>query len=191
MEIVPMNIYYKFKRLINYLKKNGVLPTIQRIRTLMIQKIFKNKAIILYVDLQRLEGIEFELPPDFKVIKVDNEETIKHSYLPQLIQMRNQYREMDDISNQIRTRFYNGGTIWIIDYQNRFAGFAWSIRGDFFNDYYFPLTAKDVLLIDTEILPEFRGQGINPILIKYIFHMLHEDKFIRAFGNVKIWMEES
>jgi hypothetical protein len=88
-------------------------------------------------------------------------------------------------------RFENGAILWIVKYNANVAGFVWSIRGMVSQYYYMPLTPHDAVLFDSVIFDEFRGRGLYPLLMNYVFWQLKIAGVKRTFGMSSAWNEPS
>jgi len=49
------------------------------------------------------------------------------------------------------------------------------------------MTAKDLVLVASEVVPEFRGKGINPAMIRHILVQVKRQGFVRAFIACATW----
>lgn len=72
------------------------------------------------------------------------------------------------IKKGMEERFAEGASLWLFKVQDRVAGFGWTIVGHTVEPYFFPLAPYDVHFFDFFVLPEYRGNRINPSLIKGI-----------------------
>lgn len=72
------------------------------------------------------------------------------------------------IKSEIEERFAKGASLWLFKVQGRVAGFGWTVVGHTMEPYFFPLAPYDVHFFDFFVLPEYRGNRINPTLINGI-----------------------
>ena len=87
---------------------------------------------------------------------------------------------------QFRRRFSNEAELWVAKKKN-IVGYIWTVNVEKKRPYFFPLQKNDVLLFDAEIFPEFRGQGINPLLTEMVLAKLKERGKERAFIQTREW----
>ena len=95
------------------------------------------------------------------------------------------YKEI--FQDQLKVRFSKGAFIWLVKQDSSLAGFVWSIVQTTVEPYFFPLTKKDVHIFDNVIFPEYRGRGINTILINHVLFELKRMGFVRAFIETHTW----
>jgi len=60
-------------------------------------------------------------------------------------------------------------------------GFVWTVERTPIQPYFFPLTAGDVHMFDNEIFFEYRGRGLNPLLIRTVLAQLRQAGLARVF----------
>jgi GNAT superfamily N-acetyltransferase len=87
----------------------------------------------------------------------------------------------------IRERFARGASLWLAMSGNDLAGYGWTLQGATIDPYYFPLSQSDVHLFDFQVFPDFRGRGINPLLVTQILVALAHDGHTRAFIEAAAW----
>ena len=87
----------------------------------------------------------------------------------------------------IKERFEKGASLWLIKYKGRLAGFTWSLRGRTLQPYFFPLGPHDVHMFDFQVFPQYRGEGMSPSLMTYIWRILAGEGAVRLFGEVAEW----
>jgi ribosomal protein S18 acetylase RimI-like enzyme len=63
------------------------------------------------------------------------------------------------------------------------------MQGNTIEPHYFPLTPDDVHLFDFHVFPQYRGQGMNPLLVKHILRSLTDECVGRAFIEAAEWNE--
>jgi GNAT superfamily N-acetyltransferase len=92
---------------------------------------------------------------------------------------------------RIHQRFEKGASLWMIRSvaDGRLAGFGWSLQGGTIEPYYFPLAPDDVHLFDFHVYEEYRGQGLNPLLVGHILSTVAREADGRAFIECAEWNE--
>jgi len=88
---------------------------------------------------------------------------------------------------QVAGRFERGASLWEFKIGEKLAGYGWSLAGGSMEPHFFPLQPDDVHLFDFYVFPEFRGRGINPLLVNYILSRLRMEKKNRAFIEAAEW----
>ena len=53
--------------------------------------------------------------------------------------------------------------------------------------HYFPLSQQDVHLFDFQVFPQYRGRGMNPLLVSQILRNLAEDGPGRVYRSLQEW----
>jgi hypothetical protein len=91
------------------------------------------------------------------------------------------------LEEKLRQRFERNATLWLLEFEGKFCGFAWTIRGGHVDPYYFPLTRNDVLVFDVETFPEFRGKGIISEAICRIGSSLAQYGVRRLLIDTGVW----
>ncbi|MGO9138303.1 MAG: N-acetyltransferase family protein [Syntrophales bacterium] len=109
---------------------------------------------------------------------------------PDSVRLVNYWTE-ELLIDRIKKRFTEGAVIWIVKCDGNVAGYGWSIRGKMVSQYFLPLTPHDAVLFDYVIFDEFRGRGLYPLLINYMFSQLKIAGVKRAFGHSYAWNESS
>ena len=76
--------------------------------------------------------------------------------------------------------------LWLVKVSGVLAGYIWTIRGATINPDVRTLTHDEVSFFDNMIFENFRGRGINPILINYVLSEMQKQKCVRAFIGTKV-----
>ena len=87
----------------------------------------------------------------------------------------------------IKKRFEQGGSLWLIKSEGRLAGYGWTLQGHTIEPHYFCLGPDDVHLFDFQVFPQYRGRGMNPQLVGYILRSLAVERRGRAFIEAAEW----
>ena len=64
----------------------------------------------------------------------------------------------------IKERFDKGASLWLIKFEDRLAGYGWTLQGRTIEPHYFPLGQDDVHLFDFHVFPKYRGRGLTLFL---------------------------
>lgn len=178
-------------RVIKYYKEHGLAGTINRLAEIFWRNIFQNRTIIYYVDFQTLPDTIFDLPDNIIINRRQCAGEISGQEIQEILIQRGNNAELLEFTQLINERFNKGAQFWTIQYKNKFAGFLWSIRSKFVGPYYLPVKDNDVVILDIETFPKFRGLGLNPVLMNYSFNELKKEGAVRAYGMVKAWNKAS
>ncbi len=87
----------------------------------------------------------------------------------------------------IKERFGQGASLWLIKSEDRLAGSGWTLRGRTIAPHYFPLGPEDVHFFDFHVFPQYRGRGMNPFLVNHMLRSLAADGGGRAFIEAAEW----
>jgi GNAT superfamily N-acetyltransferase len=87
----------------------------------------------------------------------------------------------------IRERFAQGASLWLIRSGGKLAGYGWTLQGRTIAPYFLRLGENDVSLFDFYAFPNFRGRAIHWILIAHILARLRAEGKARAFGDTAEW----
>jgi GNAT superfamily N-acetyltransferase len=90
-------------------------------------------------------------------------------------------------ARQLAQRFAAASELWLAKANGDLAGFGWSIQGRTVEPYFFPLQPEDVHLFDFFVFPEYRGRGINVLLIMEILSRLSGEPVRRAHIECTAW----
>ncbi|NIQ15925.1 MAG: GNAT family N-acetyltransferase, partial [Candidatus Dadabacteria bacterium] len=177
-----MPIDHKFIRIKRFYDENGLLKTVRQFFSVAIRDIFKNRFIIFYAELTQMTD-DFILPDENTVVCRSKEEELSEQEMNSLYF----HRGREIISYQLGKRFKEGAIIWFIKMNETPLGFIWSIRQKTIQPYFFPMCKNDVHLFDNEIFKEYRGKGINRLLIGSTLFELKRRGMVRAFIETGIW----
>jgi ribosomal protein S18 acetylase RimI-like enzyme len=141
--------------------------------------------VVYYCDLTKLPAKPVVIPESVRIERVRGEaeivsedrEAITSFWNPELAQ------------RNIRERFGNGATLWLIRSEEKLAGYGWTIQGRPISPYYFPILPGDVQFFDFLVFPKFRGRAIQWLLTTHILKLLKEEGASRAFADTHEWNE--
>lgn len=63
-------------------------------------------------------------------------------------------------TSRMREEFSEGGVLWIAYVEDHVAGYQWSRRGNFVENWHFDLSERDVLIYSTVTFYEYRGRRV-------------------------------
>jgi len=70
--------------------------------------------------------------------------------------------------SRMQEEFSEGGILWFAKVDGRVAGYQWSRKGNFVENWHFDLSERDVLIYSTVTFHEFRGRGVAVAVIARI-----------------------
>jgi len=139
--------------------------------------------VVFYFDLNGREIPATSSSRTLKVKRIDAIAELSGEHLREMIIFWN-----PKLANRnIRERFERGASLWLIKSEDRLAGYGWTLQGRTIEPYYFPLAEDDVHLFDFHVFHQYRGQGINPYLVRQILGSLATTRGGRAFIDVAEW----
>ena len=68
----------------------------------------------------------------------------------------------------VKERFGLGASLWLIKFEDQLAGYGWTLQGRTVEPHYFRLGPDDVHLFDFHVFRQYRGRGLNPLLVTHI-----------------------
>jgi ribosomal protein S18 acetylase RimI-like enzyme len=182
-----MSIFNLISRVSAYGKRNGLRATVCRFGVETRRALFANRMVVFYCDLAKETASPAKFPSSLKVERLGNYAELPAPDLQEMISFWNPDRAHRDI----RERFEQGASLWLIRSGDRLAGYSWTIQGRTIAQYYFPMAQDDVQLFDFYVFPKFRGRAILWFLITHILHNLQAEGASRVFGDVAEWNEAS
>jgi len=126
-----------------------------------------------------------------RIIRKESQEQISNEDINKLIAYRRENIDATHVTKALDNRFKNGSRLWLSYYHGTLAGYIWSVRGRMISPYFFPVPLSDAVLFDSEIFPEFRGKGLNVIIMKYILYNLKKDGVTRTYRVAQVWNQSS
>lgn len=178
-----MSISTSISRVAVYYMRHGLGATIRRTVLATRRVLFSNRAVLFYCDLARQTPPVAELPNSLKVQRKSSYAELDPQDLHQILSVWNPklaQRRMEE-------RFDQGASLWLIKFEDRLAGYGWTLQGRTIEPHYFPLGTRDVHLFDFHVLPEYRGRGMNPHLVCHILRGLAAESGGRAFIEAAEW----
>lgn len=178
-----MGISNSLLRITDYYQRHGLVATVRRAVLAARRTLFRGRTVLFYCDLVNLRSRSPELPGLMKV-----EHIVSHAEVsPEDLQQMTSFWNPKQAHQNIQQRFERGATLWLIKCQNNVAGYGWTLRGDTVEPHYFPLGQEDTHFFDFHVFPEYRGRGINALLVNYILCCLALHCQGRAFIETAEW----
>ncbi len=178
-----MSMSESISRLIEYYRRHGVISTLSRARLAAKRSLFGNRMVVFYCDLDDRRMSKAETPGAFRVER-----------LRSLAELRpEQHREIIGTWNPklasrlLEERFDKGSSLWLVENEDRLAGYGWTLHGQSIAEYYFPLGSNDVQLFDFYVFPAFRGRALHWLLTNHILYELAREGRTRAFADTREW----
>lgn len=181
-----MSISISVSRFITYYSRYGFRATIGRLG-LEIRRLFLNHIVVFYCDLSRQTTSPAKIPRSLKVKRLTSYAELGLQDLQEMTS----FGDSKQTHRNIRERFEQRASLWLIWSGDMLAGYSWTVRGHTIEPYYFPLAPDDVRLFDFFTFPKFRGRAILWFLITHILHSLRVEGAARVFGAVAEWNQAS
>lgn len=176
MSAVSLGHYARFAR------QHGLRAAGFRAASRLYRLVVRNRVVLFSADLSRSEGVS-ALPAGMRVARVSAESELRPADRNALLS----YWDPAIKQRQIRRRFAQGATLWLVQDAERLAGFGWSSRGPCPSSAFVALGPDDVRCFDFEVFPGWRGRGINPALIAHVLRTSAQEGARRAFLEVYEW----
>jgi GNAT superfamily N-acetyltransferase len=169
-------------RFIRYYKRNGIIGTAHRFLQKVGRLFFPKPDVLFYVDLHGLNNEQSVLSDEFSIDCIKSQAEISKQDLDVLFENIGE----KIFIHQVEERFGNGALLWLVKVNGTLAGHIWSIQGKTIQPHFLPLTDKDVHLFDDFIFEEFRGRGVNRVLVNYVLDRQKKENMTRAFIETKL-----
>jgi ribosomal protein S18 acetylase RimI-like enzyme len=182
-----MGISTSISRLADYYRRHGFGATIRRTALAIRRALFSSRAVVFYCDLSRLTPPSADFPKSLKIEPKKSCAELNQQDLSQIISVWNAklaQRNMEE-------RFGKGALLWLIKFQDRLAGYGWTLQGRTIAQYYFPLAEDDVQFFDFHVFPKYRGRAIDWFLMTYVLQRLAVEGAARAFAEAGEWNQAS
>ena len=180
---MPMNVSTSISRVSSYYTRQGFWATIRRAGLAARRTLLSNRMALFYCDLARQRSSGSASPKSLAIERKRNEGELSK-------------RDLEDITSfwnptlavrNVKERFGNGATLWLIRSEGRLAGYGWTLTGRTIEPHYFRLGTNDVHLFDFHVFPQYRGRGLNPSLVTHILYTLSMEGMSRAFIEAAEW----
>lgn len=178
-----MGISSLLSRLTTYYKRHGFESTAVRVGLAIKRALFSNRTVVFYCDLTTLSSSQTGVPSSLQVERKRSGKELSPQELYEIISVWNPMQAQQDLEE----RFGKGASLWLAKFEDRLAGYGWTLRGHTIEPHYLPLGPNDVHLFDFYVFPQFRGRGMNPQLVTDILRSLAADGGGRAFIEAAAW----
>jgi len=178
-----MSIWNSISRLTDYYRRHGFSATIRRARLAGKRALFAGRMVVFYCDLNERKLFQVNISKTMRVERIRALAELSAEHL----QAMTSFWNPNQVNRDVRDRFEKGASLWLVECENRLAGYGWTLQGHTIAPYYFPLGLDDVHLFDFHVFPHFRGRGINPYLIGQILDSLAKNGAGRAFIETTEW----
>lgn len=178
-----MSIQNSVRRLATYSKRHGLRATAERAVQAASRALFSRRMVLFYFDLgDEIPGLS-AMPAHITLERKKSEHDISPGDLERFLSFWNP----ELAALQIKERFRQGASLWLLKVDGTIAGYGWTLRGTTMEPHYFPLGQNDEHLFDYYVAPSYRGRGLNPLLVNHILHRLAEGAGRRAFIEAGEW----
>jgi ribosomal protein S18 acetylase RimI-like enzyme len=178
-----MSISSSVSRFTVYFKRRGFRATVRRVGLAARRSLFSSRMVLFYCDLPTISLPTADLPSSLKVERHTN----RNDLSPQDLQEITSFWNPQQARRNIKERFELGASLWMVKLEDKLAGYGWTLRGRTVESHYFRLGQDDVHLFDFHVFPQYRGRGVNPLLVSYILRSLAAECQGRAFIEAAEW----
>ena len=182
---MTVGISSSISRAAEYYKRHGFVKTMRRAGLAAQRVLFANRMVVYSCDLAKLPAAPVNVPESMRIDRVRSESELS----PQDREAITSLWNPELARKNIRERFERGASLWVIRSEGRLAGYGWTLQGSTMEAYFFPLRPDDVHLFDFHVLSEFRGRGLNPLLVSEILRGVASETAGRAFIEAAEWNE--
>jgi hypothetical protein len=182
-----MAIFTAISRLTDYYRRHGLGATIRRTVLATRRALFSSRAVLFYCDLTRQTSAPTDLPKSIKVERKRSFADIDPQDLHQIISVWNPRLAQRNMEG----RFGKGASLWLIKFEDRLAGYGWTLQGRTIAPYYFPLAEDDVQFFDFHVFLKYRGRAIDWFLMTHALQELATAGAARAFAEAAEWNQAS
>jgi GT2 family glycosyltransferase/GNAT superfamily N-acetyltransferase len=183
--LLDMSISTSISRIAGYYRRNGLWATAHRTWLALSRALFSNRMVLFYCDLCGQISASADLPSPLKVERKRSETELAPQDLQEIVSFWNP----ELTRHKIKERFGKGASLWILKSERKMAGFGWTLQGHTVEPHYFHIGQDDVHLFDFLVFPQFRGHGLNPLLVNHILRRLAAECGGRAFIEAAEWNE--
>jgi ribosomal protein S18 acetylase RimI-like enzyme len=178
-----MGISNTISRFTSYYSRHGFGATIRRAQVVAKQALFSGRMVLFYCDLAKQHKLPANLPGLLTVQRLRSRADLSPVDLREMTSFWNPTQA----HGNIQERFEQGASLWVIKSDEKLAGYGWTMRGHTIEPHYFPLAQDDVHLFDFHVFPQYRGRGLNPLLVNHILGKSSEEDGGRAFIEAAEW----
>lgn len=172
-------------RFATYYKRHGALATVRRAGLAIRRLLFFSRQIVFYCDLSKYPSDKESEPSPFKIERKSSSSELNPRDLQEIVSFWNPVLAQRNIEQRLN----QGASLWLIKCGERLAGYGWTLQARTIEPYYFPLGSEDVHFFDFYVFPQYRGRGINPLLVAHILRSIASECRGRAFIETAEWNE--
>lgn len=177
-----MGLAFWKEKAVLYYRKNGFWQSVKQLGKKVKESVFAEPDVIYFADLVHLKQA---VPPGQDGIRVVERRTANEITAEEREALYAQIgRKL--IEPQMKERFDKGVSAWFVYRENQFAGMVWTLVGDTMEPFYYFIAPEDVHVFNNVIFPEYRGKGINPVLIETVLQALGQRGFVRAYIETSV-----
>jgi len=169
-------------RFASYLRRHGFWATMRRACLSIRRSVFSGRMVLFYCDFSALGFSSPDLPSSFRVERKRSKAEVD----PQDLQRMTSFWNPKLAERNVEERMGLGASLWLIKSEGRLAGYGWTLQGGTVESHYFSLGAHDVHFFDFHVFPEFRGKGLNPLLVNQILHSLAAEHRGRVYRSCRM-----
>lgn len=170
-------------RLSDFYKRYGFFATARRARLALNRALFSNSQVVFYCDLNLDRLPQVPLPSFLRIERKREYSDLSPQDLHDMTSFWNPVLAERNILERLSKR----ASLWLIKSGDQLAGFGWTLRGATIEPHYLPLAGDDVHLFDFHVFPEYRGRGLNPLLVTHILQSVAGESAVRAFIEAAEW----
>jgi GNAT superfamily N-acetyltransferase len=170
-------------RLTAYCTRHGLRSTIRRAALAVKRALFSNRMVLFYCDLSTQTFPPSRLHGNLTVERVGSNSELSSQDSCRIVEIWNPALAQRNLNE----RFGRKALLWLIKSEGRLAGYGWTLQGSTMEAHYFPLGGHDVHLFDFYVFSEYRGRGLNPLLVGEILRCLAAEGETRAFIEAAEW----
>lgn len=178
-----MSISNSISRFTDYYRRHGLTDTLRRAGLAGKRKLFAGRMVVFYCDLDERKLRQVSIPKTLSVRRIETLTGLSAGHFQKMTSFWNPKLA----SRNIRERFEKGASLWLVESEDRLAGYGWTLEGRTISQYYFPMGPDDVQLFDFYVFPKFRGRAIHWLLTGYILQTLAAEGRARAFADTGEW----
>jgi hypothetical protein len=178
-----MAISASISRLTAYYKRHGVGATLRRLGLAVKRTLFSSRMVLFYCDLSKVSAPAPGIPSRLRVERHQSQSDLSPNDLQEITSFWNP----DLAHRNICERFGLGASLWLIRFEEKLAGYGWTLRGRTVEPHYFPVSPSDIHLFDFHMFSQYRGRGMNSLFVNQILHSMATECQGRAFIEAAEW----
>jgi ribosomal protein S18 acetylase RimI-like enzyme len=182
---ISMRISNSISRYADFYRRHGFVNSVRRAGLAAKRAVLSNRMVVFYCDLADQLTSAGGISSSLTIDRLRSEAEFRPKDLLAMTSFWNPKQARRNISE----RFEQGASLWLIKSEDNLAGYGWSLQGRTVEPYYFPLGKDDIHLFDFHVFPQYRGRGINPLLVAHILRNGPTTCGGRAFIEAAEWNE--